>query len=125
MNDIVPSSRSENGSPAKRCVTAVGSIAGAVTLFVLGSLPPIAGIIAGAVVGLVGFTALASKDPGDRFPGLVAAGAGILTIASRLPFIKALLGGPSRFLLGIGAFGLLTMGIWNLVRFFKEMKSRV
>jgi hypothetical protein len=115
MNDIVPVNE-----VAKRGVIAVGGIAGGIVLFILGSLPTVAGIIAGAVIGVVGIAALSSKDPGDKLPGLVAAGAGALAIVSRFP----ILGGLARFLLGAGAIGLLAMGIWNAVKFFKGMKSR-
>jgi hypothetical protein len=115
MNDIVPVNE-----VAKRGVVAVGGIAGGIILFILGSLPLFAGIIAGAVIGIVGIAALSSKDPGDKLPGLVAAGAGALAIVSRFP----VLGGMARFLLGAGAVALLAMGIWNAVKFFRGMKSR-
>jgi hypothetical protein len=115
MNDIVPVNE-----VAKRGVIAVGGIVGGIILFILGSLPPVAGIIAGALIGIVGFAALSSKDPGDRLPGLVAAAAGALAIVSGLP----ILGGLAKFLLGAGAVALLAMGIWNAVKFLKGMKSR-
>ncbi|MDR1505868.1 MAG: hypothetical protein LBI67_02075 [Treponema sp.] len=115
MNDIVPVNE-----VAKRGVIAVGGIAGAVVLFILGSLPAVAGIIAGAVIGIVGIAALSSKSPGDKFPGFVAAAAGVLAIVSRLP----VLGGLARFALGAGAAGLLALGVWNAIKFFKGMRSR-
>ncbi|MDR2144394.1 MAG: hypothetical protein LBP29_08500 [Treponema sp.] len=115
MNDIVPVNE-----VAKRGVVAIGGIAGGIVLFILGSLPPLAGIIAGAVIGVVGIALLSSKDPGDKLPGLVAAAAGALAIVSRFP----LLGGVAKFLLGAGAIGLLALGIWNAIKFFKGMKSR-
>jgi hypothetical protein len=115
MNDIVPVNE-----VAKRGVVAVGGIVGGIVLFILGSLPTIAGIIAGAVIGVVGIAALSSKDPGDKLPGLVVAAAGALAIVSRLPIV----GGLARFLLGAGAVGLLAVGIWNAVKFFRGMKSR-
>jgi hypothetical protein len=115
MNDIVPVNE-----VAKRGVVAVGGIAGGIILFVLGSLPVIAGIIAGAVIGIVGIAALSSKDPGDKLPGLIADAAGALAVVSRFP----VLGGMARFLLGAGAAALLALGIWNAIKFFKGMKSR-
>jgi hypothetical protein len=101
-------------------VVATGGIVGGIILLVLGSLPAIAGIIAGAVIGIVGIAALSSKDPGDKLPGLIAAAAGALAVVSRFP----VLGGLARFLLGAGAVALLAMGIWNAIKFFKGMKSR-
>jgi hypothetical protein len=115
MNDIVPVNE-----VAKRGVVAVGGIAGGIVLFILSALPALAGIITGAVIGIVGIAALSSKDPGDKLPGLAAAAAGALAIISRLP----LLGGVARFLLGAGAVALLATGIWNAVKFFRGMKSR-
>jgi hypothetical protein len=119
MNDIVPANE-----VAKRGVAAVGCVAGGVLLFVLGALPSIMGIIAGSVVAIVGFTAISSKDPAGRFSGIVAAGAGILAVAANLPFIKTVLGGAARFLLGMGAFALFALGVWNLILFLRGMKSR-
>jgi hypothetical protein len=119
MNDIVPANE-----VAKRGVAAVGAIAGSILLFVLGALPLVVGIIAGAVVALAGFAVLSSKNPADKLPGLITAGAGILTLAARLPFVRALLGGAAGFLLKAGAFALLGIGIWNLVKFLSGMKSR-
>ncbi|MDR2049792.1 MAG: hypothetical protein LBP69_10095 [Treponema sp.] len=115
MNDIVPVNE-----VAKRGVAAVGGIAGGIILFVLGSLPPVAGIIAGAVIGIAGIAVLSSKDPADKLPGLVTVAAGALAVVSRFPLV----GGAARFLLGAGAAALLAVGIWNAIKFFKGMKSR-
>ncbi|MDR0402377.1 MAG: hypothetical protein LBH35_02180 [Treponema sp.] len=115
MNDMVPVNE-----VAKRGVIAVGGIAGGVILLVLGSLPVVVGIIAGAVIGVVGVAALSSKDPGDKLPGFIAAAAGVLAIVARLPILR----GPAKFVLGAGAAALFAMGIWNAVKFFRGMKSR-
>jgi hypothetical protein len=119
MNDMVPVNE-----VAKRGVRAAACIGGGIVLFVLGALPPIAGIIAGALAGAVGSAALASKDPSDKIPGLVTAAAGVLAVAANLPFIRAILRGPAKFILGAGALFLLGAGIWNLVSFLRGMKSR-
>jgi hypothetical protein len=122
MNDIVPTNK-----VAKSGMAAVGGIGGGIVVAILGALsglPWFIGVAAGALVGIVGLGALGSKDPGDKFPGVIATGAGALTIAANLPIIKSLLGGPARFFLGIGAFALIAVGIWNAIKFFKGMKSR-
>jgi hypothetical protein len=115
MNEPVPT-----GTVAKRGVFMVAGIAGSVVLTVLGALPSIFGIAAGILALVLGAGALASKDPGDRVPGLVCTAAGILAILARLPF----LGGIAGWFLGAGAFALLALGIWNGVKFFLGLKSR-
>jgi hypothetical protein len=100
----------------------VGGIAGGVLLLVLGALPPVVGIIAGAVVGVVGLGALFSRDPGDRRPGMVITAAGLLGILAKapIPLIRPLAG----FALTIGAVGLLGLGIWKGIQFLSGLKSR-
>ncbi|MDR2049357.1 MAG: hypothetical protein LBP69_07865 [Treponema sp.] len=115
MNDIVPVNK-----VARRGVAALGGIVGGIVLFILGSLPPVAGIIAGAVIGVAGIAVLSSKDPGDKLPGLVTVAAGALAVVSRFPLV----GSTARFLLGAGAVALLALGVWNAVKFFKGIKSR-
>lgn len=105
---------------AKQGVTAVGCIAGGIGLLVLGALPPIAGIIAGAAAGVLGIGGLLSKDPDDRKPGLIVTAAGSLAILSKVGIIKPL----AATFLGIGALGLLGLGIWNGFKFLKGLKSR-
>ncbi|MDR2792716.1 MAG: hypothetical protein LBB61_03485 [Treponema sp.] len=117
-NNMVPY-ESRNGL-SKKGVTAIGCIAGGIGLFVLGSLSPVAGIVAGAVAGVVGMCALASKDPEDKTPGAITAGAGALTIVSKLPIVGLL----AKPFLGLGAVILLGVGIWNGVKFFKGLKAR-
>jgi hypothetical protein len=121
MHDMIPS----NGYPstnvlAKQGVAAVGGLVGGIALFVLGALPPLVGIIAGGVVGIVGIGALLSKDPEDRKPGAITALAGGLAILSKIGIVRPLAG----TLLGIGAIGLLAMGIWNGIKFLKGLRSR-
>ncbi|MDR3337530.1 MAG: hypothetical protein LBT16_10020 [Treponema sp.] len=124
MNDLIP----EGGyTPttilAKQGVTAIGSILGGAGLLVLGALGarfPVIGLAAGAVLGIVGITGLLSKDPDDRKPALIVTGAGILSVLSRVPVARAFAG----TLFGIGALGLLAIGIWNGVKFIKGLKSR-
>ncbi|MDR2110761.1 MAG: hypothetical protein LBP32_05585 [Spirochaetaceae bacterium] len=121
MNDIIPGGEHTSTSVlAKQGLAAAGGIAGGVLFLIMGALPPVAGIIAGVVVGVVGLGAFLSKDPADKKPGAVIAAAGVLAILSRLPFLGKLAGG----LLGLGTFGLFAMGVWNGVKFLRGLKSR-
>jgi hypothetical protein len=105
---------------AKQGITAVGGIVGGVALVIMRALPPLFGIIAGVVVGVIGIGGILSKDPDDRKPGILAAAAGALSILARIGIIRPLAG----TLLGISALGLLAMGIWNGVKFIKGLKDR-
>jgi hypothetical protein len=89
-------------------------------MLILGALPAPLGIIAGAAAGIVGIGGILSKDPSDRKPGFIAAAAGGLAILSRIGVVRPLAG----TLLGIGAVGLLALGIWNGVKFLLGLKSR-
>ncbi|MDR2552975.1 MAG: hypothetical protein LBD31_07420 [Treponema sp.] len=115
MNDIISS-----GELTKRALRAAGGIAGGIVLTILGALPLVFAAAAGGILGILGIGALASKDPGDVFPGAVCLGAGILGILAKLP----LLGGLAGKALVLGALALLGMGIWNGVKFILGLKSR-
>jgi hypothetical protein len=126
MNDIEPAEPyGSTRTLAKQGVSAVGCLAGGLFLFVMnviGSRLPVVGIILGVAAAVIGIGALLSRDPDDKKPGVVIAAAGVLVILSRvgIPFIRPLAG----TLLGIGAFGLFAMGIWNAVKFFRGLKNR-
>jgi hypothetical protein len=121
MGDLIPGGDyTSTQALAKQGLTAVGGIAGGLILLIMGALPPIAGIIAGAVVGVVGIGSLLSGNKDDKKPGLVTAVAGGLSILSRIPFVRPLAGA----LLGIGAVGLLAMGVWNGIKFLRGLKNR-
>jgi hypothetical protein len=124
MNDLIPG---EEYTPtnvlAKRGVRAIGCLVGGAGLLLLAALGarfPIVGIAAGAVLGVIGIGAVISKDPDDRKPGLVVLAAGVLSLLSRVPGVRAFAG----TLLGVGALGLLAAGIWNGIRFLREIKRR-
>ncbi|MDR0909642.1 MAG: hypothetical protein LBM77_07730 [Spirochaetaceae bacterium] len=105
---------------AKQGIRGVGGIIGSIAIQVLAALPSIVGLIGGAVVGVLGIGALVSKDPTDRKVGLVVTAAGALTMLAKMPFIPFIrpLAGS---LLGIGALGLLAMGIWNGLKFIRGL----
>lgn len=115
MNDIVPTREL-----AKDGVAAIGGIAGGIGLIILGSLPSIFGIVAGGVVGLIGLGALGSSDPSDKRAGLVALLAGGLTVLSKVGIFAGLANG----FLGLATVGLLGMGIWKGIKFYRGLKSR-
>lgn len=115
MNDMVPTN-----VLAKQGVAAVGGVAGGLGLLILGGLPSIFGIVAGAAVGLIGLGALGSRDPADKRAGMIAAAAGGLTVLSKIGIFAGL---ASSFL-GIATVGLLGMGVWNAFKFYKGLKSR-
>ena len=124
MNDL-----EESGSyvPAnvlsQQGVTAVGGIVGGAALFILGRLPWLVGVPLGIIAAVVGISALRSRDRADRLQGLAITGAGALVFFSKLPALKMIqpLAGT---LLGVGAFGLLALGIWNGIKFLRGLKSR-
>jgi predicted membrane protein len=123
MNDIekrdyIPST----SNLAKQGVSAVFCVVGGGLLFILQVLSrfKILGLAIGAVVCVIGISALLSKDPDDRKPGLVITAAGALTLLSKIPFIAPIAG----TLLSVGALGLLAMGIVNAVKFFTGLKKR-
>ena len=126
MNDV--EKRKDNypstSSLAKLGIGAVGCTAGGIFLFILQAVArsTVPGLIIGAVISAVGLVSLRSKDPADRLPGAVITAAGALTLLSkiRIPFI----GGVAGTLLSIGAIGLLAMGVWNGIKFFKGLKKR-
>lgn len=115
MNDMVPTN-----VLAKQGVAAVGGIAGGIGLLILGGLPSLVGIIAGAVVGLIGLGAMGSRDPTDKRSGLIALVAGGLTVLSKIGIFSGL---ASTFM-GVATVGLIGMGAWNAFKFFKGLKSR-
>jgi hypothetical protein len=106
----------------KQGLTAAGGLIGGIGLLIMGSLPPVGGIVLGAVAGVLGIGALCSKDPEEKKPGAIMTAAGCLAILSRLgiPVIKPLAGA----FLGIGALGFLAMGVWNGFKFLQGLKSR-
>jgi hypothetical protein len=122
MSDLVPGGGDYTPTTvlAKQGITAVGGIVGGAALLIMRALPPLIGIIAGVVVGVIGIGGILSKDPDDHKPGLLAAVAGALSIFARIVIIRPLAG----TLLGISALGLLAMGIWNGVKFIRGLKDR-
>ena len=121
MNDIVPDGNyTPTHTLAKQGVTAIGCLIGGVGLLILGALPSVVGVVAGVVVGAVGIGAILSKDPDDRKPGILLTIAGGMAILSKIGFLRGLTG----TIFGLGAIGLIGMGIWKGIQFFKGLKNR-
>jgi hypothetical protein len=112
MSDIVP--RSE---VTKSGVKGVGAVVGGTTLLVLSAITqiPVIGVIAGAVLAVVGFSLTTSRP--DRTAGAVTAIAGIVTaVASLFPSL--------RWLIWVPGLGLIGTGVYLLFKFFRGMKTR-
>ncbi|MDR0441908.1 MAG: hypothetical protein LBH44_00705 [Treponema sp.] len=123
MSDIESRSNIPSTSTlAKQGLTAAVCAAGGIFLIILQIVSKfrVLGLIVSVVVCAVGIGALMSKDPTDRKPGAVITAAGVLAVLSKIKFIAPLAG----TLLSIGAVGLLAMGIYNGIKFFKGLKDR-
>jgi hypothetical protein len=125
VNDIEPiEPYGSTKNLTKQGVAAFGMIGGGIFLFVMEFLirVPVVGLVLGVVTGIVGISALLSKDPDDKKPGIIITLAGLLVILSKtkIPFIHAL----APTLLSIGAVGLLVMGVWRGIQFFRGLKNR-
>jgi hypothetical protein len=112
MSDIVP--RSE---VTKSGMKGVGAVAGGTTLLVLSAVSAVhvLGVIAGAVLAVIGFALSTSRS--DRTAGMVTAIAGIATA------VVALIPG-LRWLVWLPGIGLIGAGVYLLVKFFRGMKTR-
>jgi hypothetical protein len=119
MNDMEP--YVPRSVVTKHAVAAIAGLAGGIALSVASALPSPVSIGVGIAAGVLGFTAFRSRDNADRKGGAILAVAGVLTIASRLPVLGTL----ASPLLTIGIVGLFASGIWNGVKFFKGLKSRM
>ena len=125
MNDIEKRDEIPSTSTlTKLGLTAIGYSAGGIFLFILQVVSRfrVFGLIAGAIVCLLGIGSLLSKDPADRKAGIIITTAGVLAVLSKsgIPGIMQVTG----TLLVIGAVGLLALGIWSGIKFFIGLKKR-
>jgi hypothetical protein len=125
VNDIEPvESYGSTKNLAKQGVAAICMIGGGIFLFVVEFLARfrVMGLVIGVLTGIVGISALLSKNPADKKPGILITAAGVLVILSKtgIPVLKAL----APPLLIIGALGLMVMGVWKGLQFFKGLRSR-
>jgi hypothetical protein len=109
---------------AKQGISAVACTAGGIFLLLMQTVArlPVLGLILGGVACVAGIVCLLSKDSADKKAGAILGGAGILVMLSKtgFPLLKAAAG----TLIGIGAVGLLALGIWNGIKFFNGLRKR-
>jgi len=105
-------------------VTAIVYIAGGIFIFILQAFSKLRGLglVAGAVVCVIGVISLMSKDPANKKAGSIITAVGVLVLLSkiRIPFIAPV----SATILSIGGIGLFTMGIINGIKFLIGLKKR-
>lgn len=121
MNDIVP--RKEM---VKLGLKGIGGVGGGLGLFLLkgiasmGGALSIPGLIAGVLVTTAGMVIASSKE--DRQAGMLAAGAGVITVVASLSI--PLIGGLAGWLMSLAGIGLIAGGAYSLYKFWKGLKSR-
>jgi hypothetical protein len=127
MNDLVPATTQE---VRKAGMVGVGSgVAGLGLLILNGFTGGWGGLVVGAIVGIGGLSIMGSKgssNPGDkRLGGLITAAGAVTAGAALLKIIGlggiAWLGSAALWISGAGLLGL---GIWNIIKFVKGLKSR-
>ncbi|MDR0302450.1 MAG: hypothetical protein LBI04_09100 [Treponema sp.] len=116
--DDIPST----ASLSKLGITAIGYTAGGIFLFLLQAFAKLRGLglVAGAVVCVIGVVSLMSKDTADKKAGAIITTAGVLVLLSKIQPLAPLAG----TLLSIGAIGLLATGIVNGIKFLFGLKKR-
>ena len=125
MKDIMNRNEVPSASSlTKTGLKAIGYGAAGIFLIILNTVTQSVwpGLIVGAIVCLFGFGSLRSRYSTDRKAGIILTTAGALTILSKtgIPLIAPF----SSTLLGIGAVGLLVLGIWNAIKFVLGLKKR-
>jgi hypothetical protein len=117
-NDDIPST----SSLSKLGITAIGYIAGGIFIFILQAFAKLRGLglVAGAVVCVIGIVSLMSKAPADKKAGSIVTAVGVLVLLSKIPAIAP----AAATLLSIGGIGLFAMGIINGIKFLICLKKR-
>jgi hypothetical protein len=128
MGDLMNFDSGDSGGPpsprnlARRGLSAVGFLAAGAGLFVMGSLPGIVGIVAGAAACFFGIGSAFSHDRADRMGGSVLFAGGALTLLAKLRI--PILAGLSSVVLSVGAVACIGLGIWNGIKFLRGLKDR-
>ncbi|MDR1149084.1 MAG: hypothetical protein LBK66_10680 [Spirochaetaceae bacterium] len=125
MNNIIERDDNPNSSKnlSKTGVSAVFQLAGGIALSILGVLPIVLSTVAGGALTILGLAAVSSRDKEDKKIGMVLTVAGAAAILSRhgvIPFLKA--GGA--MVLHAGAFVLIGLGLFNIIKFVIGLKKR-
>ena len=116
MGDIV--SRDDLNRQAMK---GLGGVAGGAALLVVNAIAGaglIGGIIVGGLAAVIGL--IMTRDRADRKAGLVALAAGGATLlAVTLPVLK----GITSTVLWVGGIGLVAMGVWSIIKFFRNLRK--
>jgi len=129
MNEREPWAVEEYTPPetlSKQGVAAVGHLAGGALLLVmqvLGARFRLLGVVLALVSGGMGLSAMHSRDPGDKKAGIILTAAGVLELVAQFGVIGGLKAIAST-LLGVGALGLLAVGVVKGWKFLKGLKAR-
>ena len=116
MGDIVP-----RNQLVKQGVQGIAGIGGGIGLLILKAIASagfIPGLIAGGIVGIAGLVIASSKE--DRTAGLIAVGAGAVTIVASIPAIGGVVG----WLMPVAGIGLIVAGAISLFRFLRNLRRR-
>lgn len=117
MGDIVP-----RDQLVKQGVKGVGGVGAGIGTLILSAIAspahPLPGLIVGAIVGVAGMVIASSRE--DRNAGLVAMGAGGLTMLSSIPLIGHVVG----WLMPVAGVGLIATGAWSLLNFWRNLRRR-
>jgi hypothetical protein len=117
MGDIVP-----RDQLVKQGVKGVGGVGAGIGTLILSAIAspahPLPGLIVGAIVGVAGMVIASSRE--DRNAGLVAMGAGGLTMLSSIPLIGHVVG----WLMPVAGVGLIAAGAWSLLNFWRNLRRR-
>ena len=116
MGDIVPRNRL-----VKQGWQGIAGVGGGIGLLILNAIASKGfgpGLIAGGIVGIAGLVITSSKE--DRTAGMIAVGAGALTIVASIPKI----GGAVGWLMPVAGAGLIIAGAVSLFRFLRNLRRR-
>lgn len=116
MGDIVP-----RNQLVKQGVQGVAGIGGGIGLLILKAIASagfVPGLIVGGIVGIAGLVIASSRE--DRTAGMIALGAGALTIVASIPVIGPVVG----WLMPVAGIGLIIAGGISLFRFLRNLRRR-
>jgi hypothetical protein len=124
MGDIIEKGNTPSTKTlSKTGVNAVFQLVGGIALTILGALPTLLSTVAGGAIVILGLAGISSKDKEDKKIGMVLTVAGAAALLARhgvIPFIKA----AGAMVLHAGAFVLIGVGLFNLIRFIIGLKKR-